>query len=239
MPLDETEEISARLYYDYLTQNGIECSWAEFDDDPPDLIFEYENKKVAVEVTRLTDFFEDPEGVLEINTPLNTLVTICSQVEELLGPELKKNIQVFVTPPLTKKRRLLEEIVQSAKTNFYGRRELLGRNDCYMVISEIGKPEIVPFLLRPDNMRHLKTNLNSPLVDEKITYSLEYILKEKIPRLERLSGYDERILIIYNEHLLGHPKNIKYAIEKFALLLNSINQIFLVYKNELHELFVN
>lgn len=237
MSVDESEDICAKLYSEYLSEKSIDHSVTK-GNDPPDYIFEYENTKVAVEVNRLIDYFEDSEGVREVNTPLHSLVNICSHAKELLGSELKINVDVYVTPPLKEEKRLLEEIVQFAEKNYEGRKNLLNRNDCY-IISKKGNPEINPWLLRPQNEEKSTTILNDPNVLDKITYSIENRLNAKIRILENLSNFDERILIIYNEHVLGDLINIQLAINNFLPLPRFINRMFLVKENKIFELNIN
>jgi hypothetical protein len=237
--IDESERISARLYSEYLCKMGLDHSYTKGEKNrPPDFTFKYARSKVAVEVTRLPHFLEDSEGDIEVIVPLNTIDKICSDAKKLLGNKLKKNIYVYVTPPLNKKQQLLNEIVSFAEKDYSGKINLLCRKNCY-IISKEGTPDINMFLLWPRSEKRSKTKLNSPIILDKITYSIENRLNAKLPILKKLSDFDERILIIYNEHIFGDLNNVQRAIDKFLPLPTFINGMFLVYKKDIFELSID
>ena len=143
IPIYISEEISARLYFDFLCVKGFTLSYYR-GDDPPDFIFEYDDKIQAVEVTELHKYLADGASIIPETQSRMFVHGICQQAKRILGNKLNRTISICLSLPLSpeERKRLLDEVVSYVEKNNTEDLYLFGRENCW-IASEEGDLDII------------------------------------------------------------------------------------------------
>jgi len=238
MKLKNSEKVSGKTYSNYLCEKGINSTWHK-GDDPPDLVFEFDGNKQAIEVTELHQYLENSEGEIELLTAWSHIDDICSKAKAELGEDLHKKVTLCITIPLSvqERKKLFPEITSYIRQNQSGTKKLFQRDNCW-ISSENGDPDVIGIISTSAGAKTPGTHTTIANVKTNLEYSLNRILESKLPRLKQLTYFNQRILLIFSQHMFGTVDRLQDAIRGFKPIPKYIDEIYLVKDNKIFPLSI-
>jgi len=198
---------------------------------PPDIVFRADEATWGVEHTQLFQYVEGGNGEL---SRLDVTKPLCDRLKEQLLQETKgerkSSWRFFLLGPLNPKQ--LRAIKQAAKW------AILKDDPSYF--EDFQTDEVKLKRVQDDactiyvicglsaSSRIPGSNRLTADIQGEIDYTISRILRQKGLRLEALSGYDKRVLLIDSEYFFADPANVAQAIRSSAALSSGWNLIFLI-----------
>lgn len=204
--------------------------------DPPDVIFQVDGARWGVEHTRLFQYV-DGEGVelsrQSVDAQACRLENWLSQRTEglrkrswlvcLIGPlnsEQLKAIREPIAEAIIRDDRdyLFEKDPRWLERNQFDLIPLGEDDECFVgVLSELSLLSTIPESGRPTFD-----------IQGEIDYQVRRAVKKKVPRLEAISEYDKRVLLLESEYSFTTPANVARSLRSHVGLSMRVDLIFLV-----------
>jgi hypothetical protein len=231
-------EIKSRdLYFEYLSNKGYEPHYCE-GDDPPDIVFKCDGERHAVEVTELHQYI-DSEGQEKSRIGFEEAINqICKKAEKELYSNLDRRIDVVISYPLDTEeiKSLYDEILNYVEHFKEKEKILFGRANCWITYSEKDEPGIYANMIPSGYSETPGTKTTTADIQNSINHAINRILYAKIPRLEKLENYDEKVLIIFSMHYFGSVERVQQAIDELIAGGCKCPRLFLVSNETLNEI---
>jgi hypothetical protein len=225
----ESEKRAAERVKIFLEENGHSVSF-ESGSDPPDIVFDVDNSKWAVEHTQLHQYVDSEGNDLSGLGVHSVAYDIKERLKKKTDGKRKSSWVLGIIGPLnTKQRSLIEEAAEKSilhdSIDYFAdiseKQAILERksNGCKTieVISALSGSSQIP------NSNHPTANIQAP-----IDYTIECILKEKAPILKALTNYDKRVLLIESQYIFARQDNVSQSIQTYCDLADCIELIYLV-----------
>ncbi|MBI2305635.1 MAG: hypothetical protein HYU86_12925 [Chloroflexi bacterium] len=218
--MKRSEEISRDCYREYLEKqySNVDCARG---DDPPDFVFTCDGEKHAVEVTELHEYL-DVYGEEESRKAFDESIRmICERSEKEFSPKLKtlnRSINVVISTPTTEGelRSLRGCILSYVDSGAMETEQLFGRDDCQLTSFPDDDPVIVPMTIPSAASNIPGTETISADIQARTDYALNRILCAKLPRMEKLSHFSEKVLIVYSMDPLISLRHVTRAVEEYV-----------------------
>jgi len=190
------EEFAAMMLQETLTELRVKSTW-EPGDDPPDLVFEVEGfGRWAVEVTALYQYITKDGKEESRAAVIEPLIKMCDRVQAKVT-NLTNSSYVMTgmgplrSPSLKEVEKRTIAYIRSGKSD----EEALDDDRC-ILISRQKRPVQVMWSVGLDGRTMGAGGSSAAYIEGTVAYALDRILKEKLPSLATLTGYDRKLLFI-------------------------------------------
>jgi hypothetical protein len=228
------EEFAAKRLQQTLTDLGVKSTW-EPGDDPPDLVFEVEGfGRWAVEVTGLHQYITKDgkeESRLAVTEPL---IGMCERVQDK-GADLS-NARYLITgmgplksPSLREVEKRAVAYIRSGKSD----EEALDDDKCIR-ISRQKLPVQVVWSVGLDSRTMGSTGSIAADIRENVKAAIDRILKEKLPKLNTLTGYDRKMLLILKQYMFAEPYMVSEILSARSLTREQVDAVLFATESEVH-----
>ncbi len=232
------EEVSAEVFKKHLQKEYSEVNYRS-GNDPPDIIFEIDGSIWAVEHTRLFEHI-DKNGKsisrIGIDKPLLNL-------EKRLNIKLNKNLNsswiISIESPIKNKEmnkvenRILEEVQKKLAKSFFNHsngkvyiEKINQKNNQILIISIPAASSKIP-----------QSDKLSCDIQGQIDFALKKILNDKCEKMDRLTNFDRKILLIQNQYFFTTKENIMKSLHKGESQIWGIDEIWLLNSSEIYRLY--
>ena len=232
MVLKGIEQPAAEALEALLGELGQETAWQP-GDDPPDLVFRVGSERWAVEVTELHQYF-DRGGVEEARIASDKqLIGMCREVQGRVADLRNRNYLISANGPVSKPERAriaaeAERYIRSGETAEHQlddggavRIRALQRAIRIDFIVGLEIEAVVP-----------GTGQSVASLNASVGHAVDRILREKLPTLRRLAGYDRKMLLIWSQNVFADPDEIRELLSQRDL--QGVDTILLVYDGRVH-----
>jgi hypothetical protein len=232
--LKEHEEFSAHLLKSFLQEPGKEVTYTP-GADPPDMDFYVNGGKWAVEHTQL-HLYTERDGYEISRKGIDSLIkTFSDRLKKKLREELECKWILAVKGPnssadlLKVENAVAETIISERKINHTISNELY---DLIMIPGE--KPGIEIFSTLGPKSKVPKINISTSTIQEVINYSINRILKSKLPKFGKMVGYNKLVLLIESQYSYVTLDNVKRALSNHPELNALLSMVYLIHHGEVY-----
>jgi hypothetical protein len=196
--------------------------------DPPDLLFQIADRRWAVEVTRLYQgvmFRGRPDSRAAIEEPL---MRMCEQIQAEVSAVINREYIIQATgevgsPSLSEIVRRAVEHIQSGKIE-----DVVLDNQGRVLIRTIPSPVRVSGIVGIHPLTPNAEGRLVPDVETDVRDALRTRLREKLPILRRMEGYDGKALAIVRRHFLAEPEMVRDILSGEQLSPQDLDQVLFV-----------
>ncbi len=227
----ESEKRAAERLKIFLQENRHPVRFEfESGSDPPDIVFDVDNSKWAVEHTQLHPYVDSGGNELSGLGVHSVAYNIKERLQKKTEGKRNSSWVLGIIGPLTSKQRsLIEEAAEKSilcdSIDYFAdiseKQAILEQksNGCNTieVISALSGSSQLP------NSNHPTANIQA-----QIDYAIERILKEKAPILTTLTNYDKRVLLIESQYIFARQDNVSQSIQTYSNLTGGVDLIYLV-----------
>lgn len=231
------EEKAAELFKEYLQKLYSNVDYKP-GSDPPDIVFEVDGYKWAVEHTRLFEYI-DKDGKeisrLEID---QHIIDLENQLNKSLKNNLNSGWIISLYSPIKKKElKTIEEQIRKVidedldKVSF---RHTDGK--VYMEKIVKGENQIILISIPSPLTKIPHSDKFTFDIQGQVDFSFKKILNDKCHKMARLKNYDKKILLIENQYMFTTRENINKSLSKSKSQIEGLDEIWILNKNEIYKL---
>lgn len=225
----EEEKHSATQLRNYLESRGLNVAFKE-GSDPPDMEFQVDHQKWAVEHTQLFQYVDQggtPESRMRIDAINLTLEDRLRQSTEgrrlaswvlalhgLADPDVRRDVE----------RSATECILADSLGAFSG----IPTKVAELQRIEDPRAQIHVLSLLPPGSKVPNSDRYTADIQATINYAIQEIFRNKAPVLSQLTEYDCRVLLVQSQYMFLNMNNASSAAAEHASLRSGIEKIFLV-----------
>jgi hypothetical protein len=228
------EEWAAKKLQETLTELGVKSTWKP-GDDPPDLVFEVKGcGRWAVEVTGLHQYITKDgkeESRLAVTEPL---IGMCERVQDKVADLSNSRYLITGMGPL--KSPSLKEVEKRAIAYIRSEKsdEEALDDDKRIRISRQKLLVQVVWSVGLDGRTMGATGKISANIEENVKDALDRILKEKLPKLGTLTGYDRNMLLILKQYLFAEPEMVSEILSARSLTQDQVDTVLFATESRVH-----
>ena len=235
MALRPEEKEAARLFKATLSKLGIESEWKP-GGDPPDLVFDVGGaERWAVEVTRLYQYFNRGKGVESRAAATEPLIKMAERVQAMVMDQTNSDYRIIGSGPI--ERPSIGEVIKRALAYIRsGRSDEENLDDHGRVrIRRTTSPVRVGWMVDlHHSVRGADGSSVSSDIEANIRFAIDRVLKEKLPRLESLKGYDCKMLLITRRYFFADPQMVSKILSTRDLSAAQVDTILFATESEVH-----
>lgn len=233
--LRREEQFAAERLQQALIHLGVKSTFEPVDKDPPDVVFEVEGLgRWGVEVTALYQYIGkdgEPESRAAVTEPLIAMSERAqAQVADLTNSDyLITGMGPLRSPGLREVEKRAVAYIRSKRSD----EEALD-DDKRIRIRRQTSPVRVRWAIGLDGRTMGPTGKMAANIEENVKVAIDRILKEKLPILATLTGYDRKMLLILKQYHFTEPEMVSEILSARSLTREQVDTIFLVTESEVH-----
>ena len=220
MPLKGKEQEAAMQFSRFLQARGEIHSWTE-GGDPPDLVYalSIRGEEWGVEVTELHQYFEAPSGAdsrASFDRPIRQL---CERLRSKIGTGGSIKYVLDIRGPVGRltprdiERLVLDQVASEATGTWQ-----LDSQGRVVLTAVSGSPGSFGCRFMFEGAtKGPGGRANSANITENVRFAVERILSAKAPRMQRVTEYDRRLLLVWNSYWLVSADSLRWALSQVVV----------------------
>jgi len=233
--MKEHEEFSAHLLKSFLQEPGKDVTYTP-GADPPDMDFYVDGGKWAVEHTQL-HLYTERDGYEISRKGIDSLIkTFSDRLKKKLRKKLECKWILAVKGPnsradlLEVEKAVVATIVRERNNNSF----TISNELYYLTMIPDEDPEIEIISTLGPKSKVPKTNISTSTIQVIINYSINRILKSKLPKFGKMVGYNKLVLLIESQYSYVTPDNVKRALSNHPELNALVSMVYLIHLGEVY-----
>ena len=211
----------------------------DFEDgeNPPDGYLSYNNRKVAVEISRITQSVTDLNGTIRPRlSDDQAAINLCKEIEKELQNDFPENRYVWIeiTTPIYKVRRIKKELKEKI-------RELISKGTGYFILKSYGNCIKCRYRESDDYKKNLQYDISNKNSSDDLHQNANDILKERLENKAKKFNENKNCpvwLVLIDDYLCKFDERELYKqIYKEIDIKHPFEKIFIISDGILDELY--